>query len=539
MSSVFEFADRITDELFDLNPIDRVKAGLPTDTWPDWSPSGRAEVETWLERRSTDVRTLPQDDEWDRLGVAIIEDDLAVGLESFRLGEEVRNLNSIFSPPQVIRDDFDLMAKETSEDWGLIKTRLQRVSAALDGWRETLAEGVASNRVVAARQVEDVVRQLRAHTEPDRFFDQLAAEGSDFEVDDAITAGATAFLETADWLESTYLPAADPADGVGRDRYEHRVRRYLRTTGLDLDATYAWGWDEVNRLHDRMEVVAREVSPDGIPDAYRVLKTDPARAAHGVDAFVEFITERLTDAQERLTGSHFDIPEPLHRLDVRVAPPGGALGAEYRSPSDDFSRPGAVVYHPGEKTVFPFYDEVSTAYHEGFPGHHLQDAMAVYLRDRLTRYHRLISWSSGFGEGWALYAEHLMGELGFYELPDYELGLLANQMLRSCRVVIDIGSHLGLPVPANRFGIEGWDYASAVRMLEEVAYLATPVAESEATRYLGWPGQAISYKVGERMILELRERARRQAWYTDKEFHARAIGHGCVGLDLLEDLVLD
>lgn len=538
MSAVFDFADRLTDETFALDPIEAVKAGIPTDRWPDWSPAGRGERLDWQRRRLSEVRRLEPVDEWDRLGVAVIEDDLEVALAAHDHGEDLRDLNSSWSPVQKVRDDFDLMPRGTAEDWARIATRLERIGDAFAGYRETLAEGISTGQVVAARQAVDVVAQLRAHGGAGRFFDQLAAEGAAHGLEGAVDAGRRAFDDMADWLEADYVPAADPVDGVGRDRYAFNVRRYLRTDSLDLEATYAWGWDEVHRIFGRMEEVAEQISPDGVGAAFEVLKTDPARAAHGTEAFVEFISSRLTDAQRRLSGTHFDIPEPLRRLDVQVAPPGGSLGAEYRSPSEDFSRPGAVVYHPGEKTVFPLYDEVSTAYHEGFPGHHLQDAMAVYLGDRLTRYHRLLSWTSGFGEGWALYAEHLMGELGFFEKPDYEMGLLANQVLRACRVVIDIGSHLQLAVPPNRFSVERWDYPTAVRVLEEVAFLEPDYARSEATRYLGWPGQAISYKVGERMILDLRERARQEPWYTDKEFHARAIGHGCVGLDLLEASVL-
>jgi uncharacterized protein (DUF885 family) len=538
MSAVFDFADRLTDEAFDFDPIVQTHAGLPTDQWPDWSPDGRARVREWAGRRSAEVAALPVDDRWDRLGVMVMASDLALAEEAATPAEYRRDLNSIWSPPQRVRDAFDSMAKETDDDWELVAHRLENIGPALDGYRRSLSDGIASGDVVAARQADDVVRQLREHTRPGRFFDLLAQEGAGRAIDGAIESGRAAFLALADWLESEYLPVADPVDAVGPDRYWTGVRHSVRLGSLDLDETYAWAWDEVHRLHDRMGVVAAAITGDGIAPAYQLLKTDPDRAAHGAEAFRDFIAERLDVAQRELTGTHFDIPEPLHRLDVQVSPPGGSLGAEYRQPSEDLSRPGAVVYHPGGKDVFPLYDEVSTAYHEGFPGHHLQSGMQVYLGDRLTRFHRLLSWNSGYGEGWALYAEHLMDELGFYERPDYELGLLANQMLRACRVVVDIGLHLDKPVPTNRFGIEAWDFESAVRMLEEVAFLAPDYATSEVTRYLGWPGQAISYKVGERFILGLRDEARRTDWYTDKEFHARVVGHGPVELETLRELVL-
>ncbi len=538
MSVVFDFADRLTDEGFEHDPIEMTAAGIPTAGWPDWSPEGHERVRDWAAGRAREVADLPGDDRWDAVGRLVMADDLDLLSATHDLTVARRDLNSVYSPVQRIRDVFDSMPRASADDWSVIAGRLDGIGAALGGYRRTLTEGVAAGDGVARRQVVDVVAQLREHTRPGRFFDLLDEEGSDHGIGTAVESGRRAFAAMADWLESDYLPHAEPSDSVGVDRYRFGVRCFLRLRSIDLEETYAWGWDEVNRLFDRMATVSRAVTPDGVAAAYEVLTSDPGRAAHGVEAFRDFIVERLGAAQEELQGSHFDIPEPLRRLDVVVAPPGGSLGAEYRQPSEDLSRPGAVVYHPGSKDVFPLYDEVSTAYHEGFPGHHLQSGMQVYLGDRLTRWHRLMSWNSGYGEGWALYAEHLMGELGFYERPDYELGLLANQMVRACRVVIDIGAHVGLPVPDNRFGIERWDFDSAVRLLEDVAFLAPDYARSEVTRYLGWPGQAISYKVGERVILDLREEARREDWYTDKEFHARVVGHGPVGLDSLRGLVL-
>lgn len=539
MSEIFDFADRLTDEAFDLDPVEQTFAGIPTDRWPDWSPGGRAAAGAWAESRLSAVSMMDGDGRWDDLGRRVMVDELGLLVEAHRSGFGLRNLNSIHSPVQMVRDAFDVMAKDTEDEWSVVASRLEAIEGAFAGYREALAAGRAAGDVVAARQVVDVIRQLRRHSGPGRFFDQLAAEGVGHDVAGAVESGRAAFLALAGWLEEEYLPGARPTDPVGPDEYARGVRRFVRSD-IDPVETYAWGWDEVNRLHDRMAEVAVDiVDGGGIEAAFEVLKTDPARAVEGADAFAAFISERLDEAQDRLSGTHFDIPDPLKVLDVHVAPPGGSLGAEYRQPSEDLARPGVVVYHPGDRTLFPLYDEVSTAYHEGFPGHHLQSGMQVYLGDRLTRFHRLLAWNSGYGEGWALYAEHLMGELGFYERPDYEMGLLANQMMRACRVVIDIGSHLELPVPANRFGIEAWDFGSAVRLLEEVAFLAPDVARSEVVRYLGWPGQAISYKVGEKVILDLREDARRQGWYTDKEFHARVVGHGPVGLDTLRDLVLD
>jgi uncharacterized protein (DUF885 family) len=190
----------------------------------------------------------------------------------------------------------------------------------------------------------------------------------------------------------------------------------------------------------------------------------------------------------------------------------------------------------------PYWQEVTTAYHEGFPGHHLQIGTAVVQRDRLSRFERSVVWYSGAGEGWALYAERLMDELGFFEKPEYRLGLLASQLFRATRVVVDIGCHLGKRIPddAPLHGGEEWAYDLAVDYMNRVGLQAPDVAESEVKRYLGWWAQAISYKVGEREILDIREEARRRdgEGFDRKEFHRGMLEGGAIRLDQLREEML-
>ena len=141
-------------------------------------------------------------------------------------------------------------------------------------------------------------------------------------------------------------------------------------------------------------------------------------------------------------------------MTVNIAPPGGSLGAWYNPPAEDFSRPGSIWYAPGERAALPLWSEVTTAYHEGFPGHHLQLGTAVMKKDELSRFHRSVIWYAGSGEGWALYAERLMEELGYFENPEYRLGLLISQLFRSVRVVLDIGCQLGKEDPG--VGSDSW-----------------------------------------------------------------------------------
>jgi uncharacterized protein (DUF885 family) len=222
--------------------------------------------------------------------------------------------------------------------------------------------------------------------------------------------------------------------------------------------------------------------------------------------------------------------------------PGAPLAAWYIGPSEDFSRTGTIWWSLGDATSVPLFDQVSTAYHEGFPGHHLQIGVQVSLSDRLSRAHRLLAWRPGYGEGWALYAEQLMDELGELERPEYELGYLGTSLMRAVRVVVDLGLHLGLPIPADApiHAGEAWTYERAVEALVHLAFLDESTARSEVTRYLGWPAQAISYAVGQREIVALRDerRAREGDAFDLRRFHADVLASGAVGLDHLRELVL-
>ena len=298
--------------------------------------------------------------------------------------------------------------------------------------------------------------------------------------------------------------------------------------------------DGLERIRAEMKATAGDIDSDlTVEEVIELLETDPARSAGTRQDFVDFVSGIQEQAIEQLSGVHFDVPDELKVVTVSIAPPGGPLGAWYVSPSEDFTRPGSIWYAPGERERLPYWQEVSTAYHEGFPGHHLQVGTSVLQRELLSRFQRMILWYSGAGEGWALYAERLMDELGFFEKPDYRFGLLASQLFRSVRVVVDIGCQLGLRIPddAPLHAGDIWDYDRAVDYMTEIGLQARDVAESEVKRYLGWWGQAISYKVGEREILDIREEVRRSGNYDQRDFHRRMLDAGAVRLDLLREIM--
>jgi uncharacterized protein (DUF885 family) len=191
---------------------------------------------------------------------------------------------------------------------------------------------------------------------------------------------------------------------------------------------------------------------------------------------------------------------------------------------------------------FSTWKETTTVFHEGVPGHHLQVAQAVYRREVLNRWQRLLCWVSGHGEGWALYAERLMADLGFLEDPGDRLGMLDAQAFRAARVVVDIGVHLELDVPGQLVTEDGlaagaWTPESAYTFLRRHTRLPEENLRFELDRYLGWPGQAPSYKIGERIWLAARDevRHRKKDAFDLREFHRAALDLGALGLDPLRD----
>ncbi len=545
--NIYALSSTIVDETAAAVPTLATYLGIPghDHEWNDQSPAGLDALADLQRDQLRRVEALPEDsDQWARLAVAVVKHELERDLGFYEAGEGLRELNSIASPLQDLREAFDQMDTSAVQGWSDIASRLEKLPEALTQFAEGLSLGKERGHAVAQRQVVEAVRQARNHAGGDSHFNTFPASAAEV-VDDALAVriesgvaiARAAYSAFADFLEREYLPAATERDGVGRDRYVMHAARFLGTE-IDPIATYQWGWSEVERLRNRMAEVAEEILPGGgLADTLELLLNDPNRAAKSQDEFVELMLERQEIALRELDGTHFDVPEPIRAIEVKMTPPGGSLGAYYYQPSEDFSRAGAVYWSKGDQQQIPLFDEVTTAYHEGFPGHHLQVGLQLTAGDRFSRMQKVMVWHSGSGEGWALYAEDLMEELGYLEQPDYVMGKLASEMLRACRVVIDIGSHLELAIPEDQpfHPGEQWGFDIGVEMLDRYAAQDHAISISEMNRYLGWPGQAISYKVGQQAIRDLRseERSRLGSDYDQKAFHARLLEVGAVGLDTL------
>ena len=536
----------------ELDPIMATTNGLAgyDNRMPDLSPDGHAARADLLRRTLARLDTAEPADETDRVTIAAMRERLGVLAQMYDLGMPQSELNNIVSPVQDVRAVFDLMPTDSTADWAVIAQRLAAVPAALDGYIESLRHSATLGNIAPRRQVQACIVQSEANLGTDGFFASFVGRaGSGGEpISDALRAdldrGAHAaqasYQRLRDYLADELLAQAPAADAVGSERYAPLSRQFLGAE-VDQAETYQWGLAELARITELMRQTANQISPGAsVAEAIALLDQDPARMLNGTDTLQRWMQQRSDEAISALNGAHFDIPEPVRRLECRIAPTNTGV-IYYTNPSDDFSRPGRMWWSvPAGVTQFSTWRELTTVYHEGVPGHHLQVGQSIYNRAELNGWRRLGAWVSGHGEGWALYAEWLMADLGYMDEPGNRLGLLAGQSLRAARVVIDVGVHCGFEAPAEVGGGQ-WTYDKAWQLLTTHGFMSTEVLRFELERYLGWPGQAPSYKLGEKLWLELRDesRARMGADFDLKEFHRRALNLGSMGLDVLRRAVLN
>jgi len=539
-------AEQWVDTLCELDPDYRVWLGREGDLtgYADLSPEGHAAWEVEAKRTLSALESAPVVDDVDRVTQADLTAELRLALETSAARWHLRDLNNIASPAQGVREVFDLMPTESEADWAVIAAKLGNVAGALQGYRETLRQGIREGHVPARRQIIEVIAQAERHAGDKGFFDTFAnvtaPESLPTSLRQALRTNAdlarAAYEEFAGFLRDELASASHDHDGVGRGLYQLHSRRFLGAT-VDLDETYEWGLEELARMVDEQERIAHRLCGGGVAEAVAFLANDPARKIQGTDALQAWMQD-LSDAAIRdLSATHFDIPDQMRKLECRIAPTQDG-GIYYTGPSDDFSRAGRMWWSvPEGVTEFDTWRETTTVYHEGVPGHHLQVGQAVYNAGQLNTWRRQLAGSSGHAEGWALYAERLMAELGYLDDDGDRFGMLDGQRMRAARVVLDIGVHLGKQRPDGK-GVWSADYAFA--FMRNNVLMEDEFVRFEVTRYLGWPGQAPSYKVGQRIWEQLRaESERREGSSFDlKAWHKRALDIGGTGLDTLKKAVL-
>ncbi|MEY9953456.1 DUF885 domain-containing protein [Leifsonia sp. EB34] len=542
-------ADEWVDTQLELHPEYHVWLGRPgrEGEYSDYSPAGAEQAVGKVREALAKIRAAEPVDDIDRVTKMDLSRELELTIEKHEAGFNQRDLNVIASPAQELRDIFDLVPTDTEEDWANVATRLHNLPAAMDGYIETLRSGIANGNVPAIRQVREVLTQANKQVAGTGFFFDFtgSAKTLDGELPASLKAdladgakeSAAAYATLAAFLKDELAAHAPEKDAVGRELYALASRDFLGAT-VDLDETYEWGIEELARMVAEQESIANEIKPGAsVHEAIAFLDGDASRKLHGTDALQRWMQETSDRAIEELGRTHFDIPAEIRRLECMIAPTQEG-GIYYTGPSDDFARAGRMWWSvPEGVTEFDTWRELTTVYHEGVPGHHLQIAQATYNKAQLNSWRR-IAGTSGHAEGWALYAERLMEQLGYLDDPADRLGMLDGQRMRAARVVLDIGVHLEKQLPD---GSGPWTGEYAFGFLADNVNMNEGFVRFEVNRYLGWPGQAPSYKIGQRIWEQLRdEYARREgAAFDIKAFHKKALDIGGVGLDTLKSALLD
>ncbi|QCX28253.1 DUF885 domain-containing protein [Nocardioides jishulii] len=543
-------ADAYVDDYAALDPVAATYFGVEghDHSLTDLSPDGFAAREELADRAFAAVESATPSDAREAVARDAFLERLGLQRALSAAGYERSDFSVISSGLHSIREVFDLMPTEGEEAWSTIASRLEAIPSTLTGYRVTLADEAARGRVAAARQYTEVAAQV------ERWTGQVGAGGDFFaglvarsdasgtlrtRLDAAASRASRAFADFGLFLDDEMAPQGRRNEAVGREHYALASQAFLGAT-IDLEETYAWGWTELKRISDDMAATADRIQPGAtLAEAVAALDANPARRIEGREPFRQWMQELADRTVAELADVHFDIPDPIRRIECRLAPTNDG-GIYYTGPSEDFSRPGRMWWSvPDGIDSFTPWREVTTVFHEGVPGHHLQVGQAAYRADKLNRWQRTMCWVSGHGEGWALYAERLMDDLGYLADPADRLGMLDGQALRAARVIVDIGMHLELEIPRdNPFGFhpgERWTPALGLEFMRQHSQMDDPTLVFEVNRYLGWPGQAPSYKVGERIWLEARDeaRSRRGDAFDLKQFHRDALDLGSLGLDPL------
>ncbi|HSZ42845.1 MAG TPA: DUF885 domain-containing protein [Trebonia sp.] len=530
MSPVFSLCDAYLTEWAALDPVSAGMRGLSASfgAATDYSPEGYAARAGLIGETLSELSALAVNDDADRLAALLLRERLETQAAWHATGEPLRELRSPFGRIASLRDSVDLLPKDSEQAWRNIAARLAAIPLMFGSWRASLDEGLRQGLPAARRQALGAAAQAERYAELRTHDAVLAAYGDGplaGELADAAAAAYRGYLTVARYLREEYAPRAAEADAVGAERYAVNARLSL---GADLDAreAYEWGWAELARIEAELAAEASRVKPGAsVDEASEIL--DETEFVEGEDAYQAWLQDRHDEAVARLDGVVFDIPAQLRVIEAVLARGSASGAAYYTAPSEDFTRPGRTWWPLGGRESFSTWNELTVVFHEGVPGHHLQAGAASLAN--LSRFARS-TFISGHGEGWALYAERLADELGWFESRrGSRLGMLAGSATRAARVVIDIGVHLDLPLPDG----SRWTFEKACEVLRDRGRAEGYRVVPEVTRYFGWPGQAPSYKLGERAWLAAREAASQRPGFDLKRWHTASLSLGPLGLESL------
>ncbi len=416
--------------------------------------------------------------------------------------------------------------------------RLHQIPRVFTQTEEVLRAGMKDNLMPVRFLLEKVPGQCQGIIESDPFliptkkFPDTISAADQQRLTQQITEVVNnevlpAYKAFAAFIATDYAPHGRTTLSVaslpgGEDRYRHDIRSSTTVSDLTPDQIHQIGLREMDRIGAEMLTIARQEGYSDLASFSASLAKDPKYIPTSAEQILDDYRKYLAQMQPKLPQLFTYIPGSP--VTVEAIPAfQAAMATHYQTGTPDGKRPGRVVVATSDFSHRSLIDDEATAYHEGIPGHHMQQSVAQQMTG-LPKF-RQHSFNSGYIEGWALYAEQLGKEVGFYQDPVSDWGRLSSERFRAVRLVVDTGIHS-----------QGWTRDQVVDFFRKSGTIPEPEIQSETDRYIAWPGQALSYKLGQLKFVELRERARKElgSKFDIRTFHDEMLNGGVLPLDLLD-----
>jgi uncharacterized protein (DUF885 family) len=476
--------------------------------------------------------------EQDLLSHQVMQSTLQRHIDNYRFGEFEMPVNQMDGPQTTLADLPLAVPLDSVQRYEDYIARLHQIPRAFDETKEVLRAGMKDHLMPVRFLLEKIPAQCEDIISADpflqpatRFPDSIGPADRDRlakAINEAVANEVLpAYRDFASFIATEYAPRGRTSLSVsslpgGEARYLNDIHSFTTVTNMTPAQIHALGLREIDRIEAEMLAIARA---QGFADlqSFRAAiagnpKYVPTSAQQIVDDYAHYIAQMRPKLPE-LFGLIPDAP-----VTVEAIPPfGSADSTHYNQGTPDGKRAGRVVVATSDFAERSLIDDEAIAYHEGIPGHHLQISIAQQLTD-LPQFRRHED-NSGYVEGWALYAEQLGKDVGFYQDPGSDYGRLTSELFRAVRLVVDTGIHS-----------MGWSREQVVEFFRQSHAVDEPTVQSETDRYIAWPGQALSYKLGQLKFRELRERARTElgARFDIRAFHDEMLNAGVLPLDLLE-----
>jgi uncharacterized protein (DUF885 family) len=476
--------------------------------------------------------------EQDALSHQLMQRSLEQGIESHKFKEYEMPLSQMSGPHTELADLPLAVPLDSVKHYEDYIARLHQIPRVFLQVEDVLRQGMKDNLMPVKFLLEKVPAQCSGIITADPFLIPLKKFPASFsdadkvrltkEITDAVNNEVLpAYKQFSEFVAKDYAPHGRTTLAVtslpgGEARYANNIRARTTVSDKTPDEIHQLGLREITRIEAEMLAIAKKEGFADLASFRESLKTNAKYKPTSSEQILEDYRRYIAQMQPMLPKLFTNIPGSP--VTVEAIPAfQAAMATHYQGGTPDGKRPGRVSVATSDYEKRTLIDDEATAYHEGIPGHHMQISVAQTLTG-LPKF-RLHNGNSGYIEGWALYAEQLGKEVGFYNDPVSDYGRLSSELFRAVRLVVDTGIHS-----------KGWSREQVVAFMRETGSVDEPTIQSETDRYIAWPGQALAYKLGQLKFRELRERAKTELGpkFDIRTFHDEMLNGGALPLDLLD-----